>query len=163
MIIAAAFVLCTIFHPKTNSYFPILITFFLLLVLFVLTFLNYKILHVVKSKRDDKLRVAPTSLATTPDHQKRLKKRKRNLKHISTCSLAVGCFFVCYFPAIAYCFWSYTSKPRADDRQAILFHIWVKSFVCMNSTFNCLIFFWRNSILRREGAKIVKCSSTEFS
>jgi hypothetical protein len=25
----------------------------------------------------------------------------------------------------------------------------------LNSTFNCVIFFWRNSILRREGMKMV--------
>jgi hypothetical protein len=26
----------------------------------------------------------------------------------------------------------------------------------MNSTFNCLIFFWKNNILRTEGMKVIK-------
>jgi hypothetical protein len=26
----------------------------------------------------------------------------------------------------------------------------------MNSTFNCLIFFWKNKILRTEGMKLIK-------
>jgi hypothetical protein len=39
----------------------------------------------------------------------------------------------------------------------MLFKLWSGTLVAMNSTFNCLIFFWRNSILRREGIKVVKC------
>jgi hypothetical protein len=42
------------------------------------------------------------------------------------------------------------------DRQVVLFNLWALTFVSTNSTFNCLIFFWKNSILRREGVKIVK-------
>jgi hypothetical protein len=48
-----------------------------------------------------------------------------------------------------------SNKPF-HDRQVLLFNIWSVTFLCMNSTFNCLIFFWRNSILRREGMKIAK-------
>ena len=150
-------------YPKAIIYFPIVVTVFLLLLLFILAFLNYQMLVVVKSKREDELRVAPSSLATTPGRQGRQKKRKRNFKSVFTSSSAVACFLVCCFPGIVYSIWSYISKPPTNDRQDILFHIWVKSFVCMNPTFNCLIFFWRNSILRREGMKTVKCSPTKLS
>jgi hypothetical protein len=49
-----------------------------------------------------------------------------------------------------------TSEMPLYDRQVVLFHLWVDTFASMNSTFNCLIFFWRNSILRLEGMNIVK-------
>ena len=132
------------------------ITVFLLLFLFLLAFLDYKMLVIVKSKREDELRVAPARLET-PGNQEREKRRKRNFKNISTCSLAFGCCFCFSFPAILCSIWSYTLKLPMNDRRRILFHIWASTFVCMNSTFNCVIFFWRNSILRREGMKILKC------
>ena len=129
---------------------------FLLLFLFILAFLNYKMLVIVKSKREDELRVAPAPLET-PGNQETQKKRRRNFRNISTCCLAVVCFFCCSFLIIIYSIWSYTLKLQMKDRRRILFDIWAMTFACMNSTFNCVIFFWRNSILRREGMKILKC------
>jgi hypothetical protein len=71
--------------------------------------------------------------------------------------LAVGCFFICSFPRIIYSATRLTSNMPSYNRQVLLFHIWSVTSLFMNSTFNCLIFFWRNSILRREGTKITKC------
>ena len=80
-------------------------------------------LVIVKSKREDELRVDPTSSAT-PAHQGRNKKRKKNFKNISTCSLVVGCFLICSIPGISYATWSYISNSLKDDRQGILFNMW---------------------------------------
>ena len=137
----------------------IIATVYLLSFLFALAVLNYKMLTIAKSKREDELRVAPDRPAT-PDNRGRHKKRMRNLKSVSTCTLVVGCFFICSIPKSIFGTWSYTSKTPINDRQWILFYIWASTFICMNSTFNCLIFFWRNSILRCEGMKILKCSET---
>ena len=144
------------FDQEKNLYGPIIASAILLSSLFALTVLNYKMLMIVRSKRDHELRVAPTSSAT-PAYQERQKKRKKNLKNISTCSLVVGCFFICSLPGIIYVIWIFISKVESNDRQNIIFNIWACTIFSMNSTFNCLIFFWRNSILRREGMKIVKC------
>ena len=90
-------------YSKRDLYFDIHITVVLLLFLFdVFTFLNYKILVIVKAKHNEELHVAPTGLATFGNQGSQEIKRKRNLKNISTCSLAVGCFFICSFPAIAW-------------------------------------------------------------
>ena len=113
-------------------------------------------LVIVKSKRKDELRVAAARLET-PGNQERQKKRRTNFKNISTCCLAVGCCFCCSFPETILGIWSYTIKLPMKDRRRMLFDIWASTFVCMNSTLNCVIFFWRNSILRREGMKILKC------
>ena len=155
IIIVVALTLLYFFGPKTIAYRPIILTVFLLSVLFVLSFLNYKMLVIVRSKRDDEFRVAPTAL--TPAHQERNKNRKRNLRNFSTCSLVVGCFFVSSFPGIVFSIWIFITKSSREDSQVRLFDIFVSTFVCMNSTFNCLIFFWRHSILRHEGMKVVKC------
>ena len=130
------------------------------LLLFLFIYANYKMFKLAKSKRADE-RVSPSS-ATSVDEER--KKQILNLKNISTCSLAVACFFVCSFPQIIYSALRVASGApsfvrfdikSAVIRQVLLFSLWSNTFVSMNSTFNCLIFFWRNSILRREGIKII--------
>jgi hypothetical protein len=77
-----------------------------------------------------------------------------NLKNISTCSLAFGCFFLCSCPSIVYATYS-RSGQLYDDEQVLSFGLWSNTSFSINSTLNCVIFFWRNSILRREGMKIL--------
>ena len=132
---------------------------FLLSFLFILICLNCKMLIIVESKREAELQIPPTNL-TAPENQKN---RKRKFKNISTCSLVVGCFIICFISGVIFTTWSFTSKTAWSNRQAVLFNIWNDTFLSMNSrsTFNCLIFFRRNSIIRREGMKILKCLRTE--
>ena len=151
-IIILTFSLLVYFYDQTISNITITVLVLVLLLLFIS--LNYKIFIIAKSKRKDD-RVTPASTATASGHQER-KKRKINLKNISTCCLAVACFFICSSPQIIYSVLRFT-ETLVNDRHAWLFSLWSSTFVAMNSTFNCLIFFWRNSILRREGMKIAKC------
>ena len=117
--------------------------------LFLFIYSNYKIFIIAKSKRADE-RVA----ATTATDENR-KTRILNLKSISTCSLAVGCFFCCFCPYIIYTTLDLASRTSLSERKFLLFALWSATFMSLNSTFNCVIFFWRNSILRREGMKTV--------
>jgi hypothetical protein len=64
---------------------------------------------------------------------------------------------VCFIPEVIYSVLFLASKTSLDDRQVMLFSMWSRTLIAMNSTFNCLIFFWRNSILCREGMEVVKC------
>ena len=155
MIIPVALV--PFYYSKMSIIGDSTISVVLLFILFAFIFLNYKILAIVKSKRDD-VRIAPTGIATLSHQQRNILKKK--YKNISTCSLAVGCFFVCFCPEVITAIWRFTSKVPRDDRQAVLNKFWSNTLVAMNSTFNCVIFFWRNSILRREGMKIAKCLFT---
>ncbi len=145
---ASAFVY---FNTKTTIV-NIIIAVYILLVLFLIIYGNYRIFTIAKSKREDR-RVAPTTAARSTDERR--KRRILNLKNISTCSLAVGCFFVCSCPQIIHSALRSASETRYYDRQFLLFILWSNTFLSINSTFNCLIFFWRNSILRREGIKII--------
>ena len=78
------------------------------------------------------------------------------LKKFSTCYLAVLFCFICYIPVIIYCsvcvgYWH--PKGQNCDKK---YEQWLSTIFSMNSTFNCLIFFWRNSALRHEGMKVIK-------
>ena len=117
--------------------------------LFLFIYSNYKIFIIAKSKREDE-RVAPT---TAMDENR--KTRTLNLKSISTCSLAVGCFFCCFCPYITYEALRLSPRESLSEGQFLSFSLWSGTLMSLNSTFNCVIFFWRNSILRREGLKIL--------
>ena len=152
--------LCTsalIINLKTLAYFLVIVYFSILLLLFI--YFNYKMFTIAKSKFRDK-EVDPT---TATSREEGRKQRTLNFKTISTCSLAVACFFIRCCPQIIYSALRLTSEAPLNDRDVVLFRLWSNTFVSMNSTFNCLIFFWKNSILLREGMKIVKRLWTAIS
>ena len=146
-------ILCPLAYFVGKLFRCILITAFVVFICFVFVYLNYKMFIIAESKR--KMESVPSTSTVTCSYQQR-KRRLMNFNNISTCSLAIGCFFVCSFPQIVYSVLSLTSETLPKDRRMRLFNIWSNTFVFMNSTFNCLIFFWKNSILRREGIKILK-------
>ena len=98
MIIPGALIPFCFFYQNTFvNYLPIILIIHLLSYLFILTLLNYKMLAIVKTKRENQILVtAPRSLAK-PSSEEGQKKRKKIFKHISTCSLTIGCFFICSF------------------------------------------------------------------
>ena len=117
-----------------------IIMLFISLFLFLFMYLNYNIFIIAKSKN---------KLGSC-------KRRKLSFQNISTCLMAVGCFFICSFPAIIYLV-LFLTNTLPKTRSTHLFRFWALTFYSLNSTFNCVIFFWKNSILRREGIKTVKC------
>ena len=163
LVLLQAFLMITVVSLQSLSYFHektagMLIILFVLFLLFLFICLNYKMFIIAKSKRENES-VAPTRAATS-SHPER-KRRILIFKHFSTCSLAVACFFICSLPQIIQSATRLTSNKTFYDRQVLIFGIWAGTFFSMNSTFNCLIFFWRNSVLRREGMKVVKCFQSE--
>ena len=134
-------------------------TVIVLSLLFMFIYANYKLFIIAKSKRVDERAVRTT--ATSKDEN--WKKRILNLKSISTCHLAIGCFFFCSCPYIIYASLRLASETLFSERQFLLFNLWSGTFACLNSTFNCVIFFWRNSVLRREGVKIVNAFRWYFT
>ena len=139
------------FIRESATYIVIVVSISLLL--FLLAYLNYKLFVIAKSKRDDK-KIVPSS-AQTSNVGKNMKRQILSLKNISTCTLVVACFFFCSSPQIAYFILRLTSDGSPYQRWVYFFSLSSCTFTSMNSTFNCLIFFWRNSILRREGSKIL--------
>ncbi len=121
--------------------------------LFLFGYFNYKMFIITTSNRKNERSIGPS-----PNNQDQETKRhvKINFRKIGTCSLAVFCFFICSFPQVIYSCFRLTSDRPFHDRPVLSFNIWSITFISMNSTFNCLIFFWRNLILRREGIKIIK-------
>mgnify|MGYP002803396122 FL=1 len=134
------------------SYSTVLIIFFVGIVFPPLLFFNYKLFMISRKARRDVTRRCnnPSSPEMSTLHV--------NLKKISTCLLSVGCLLLTYFPAfIAF---SFTENSKSENTWMAKF--WSSTVANANSTLNCLIFFWKNDVLRREGIKAVKALREHF-
>ena len=107
-------------------------------------FINYKLFLVVRKSRKNK---------KLPEMKKTF-----SLKNISSCLLVVACVVVLSIP-----WWVYVglriNSPETKNTldNANLAGMWAVTISLMNCTFNCLIFYWKNKVLRTEGLKLLKC------
>ena len=107
-------------------------------------FMNYKLFAVVRKSRRNN-RISPET------------KKTFSLKNISTCLLAVVCFVVVRIPGFVYIGLTTTmSEKKLNLDNVFVAGLWASTIASMNSTFNCLIFYWKNKILRTEGMKVIK-------
>jgi hypothetical protein len=107
-------------------------------------FINYKLFLVVRKSRKNK-RISPDM------------KKTFSLKNISSCLLAAVCVVVISTPAGVYIGLRINSPgTRYTLDNANLAGFWVITISLMNCTFNCLIFYWKNKVLRTEGWKVLK-------
>ena len=114
------------------------------LLFFPVIFINYKLFTICRKKnRNNKL---PPGI-----------KKTFSFKNISSCLLAVAYFVVLYIPLFVYVALRMISKEKTYMmNDAELAAVWGRTISSMNGTFNCLIFFWKNTILRTEGMKVIK-------
>jgi hypothetical protein len=106
-------------------------------------FINYKLFLVVRKSRKNR-RISPDM-------------KNISLKNISSCLLVVACVVVVSIPTgvgIGLRINMPETKITLDN--ATLAELWAKTIALMNCTFNCLIFYWKNKVLRTEGLKVLK-------
>ena len=131
----------TLYLMSVKEFFS---TAVLVLICFVIIFppmlfINYKLYTVARKSRRNNNK--------SPQIKKTL-----HWKNISSCLLAVACFVVLSIPVIVYIGLRITSNNFKDHltlNNIQLVRLWAKTIVSMNSTFNCLIFYWKNKVLRK--------------
>ena len=106
-------------------------------------FINYKLFTIARKSRRNN--------GKSPE-----KKKTFSLKNMSSCLLAVACFVVLSIPTFVYIGLRTSLKESSTLDDARIAGFWSKTFASMNSTFNCLIFYWKNKVLRTEGMKVIK-------
>ena len=125
---------------------PYQVGVFILCIIIVppMLFINYKLFTVArKSRRNNEI---------SPEMKKSF-----SFKNISSCLLVVACLFVLSIPTFVHIGLRLTSKETEftlDNAQ--IARLWAHTIASMNSTFNCLIFYWKNKTLRTEGMKVIK-------
>ena len=105
-------------------------------------FINFKLFKISRKVRRRK--------AVSPEQRIII-----NLKNTSSCLLSVACIVLLSIPGSVYIVFNINTKMELTSN-AGLSHIWASSILAMNCTFNSLIFFWKNKVLRIEGIKILK-------
>ena len=133
--------------------------------LFLITFyLNFKLCCIARNLH--RRMIIPLGSFDGPEAEGRINvtrmsqtKSKVSLEKTSACVLAVGCLFVCYFPRILVFGFVHTKQAdiNADETLRIIY-LWTTTIVTINSSLNCLIFFYKNSVLRRLGMDVVSKS-----
>ena len=79
------------------------------------------------------------------------------LKMSRTYFLIVFLCFVCYLPAaVVFGFWDQWFDTENTRHLSVETPIWADTFVLMTSTLNCIVFFWANKQLNKEGWKLLK-------
>ena len=104
-------------------------------------FFNYKLFKISRKMRRQN--------ATSPE-----KRRKIRLKNINTCLLTVACLVVSSIPATVYVVFGLVEDSTSKNTR--LSSVWSDTTFVMHCSFNSLIFFWKNKVLRDEGIKIIK-------
>ena len=117
---------------------------FCILLIPAMLFINYKLFLVVRKSRKNK-RILPDM------------KKPFSLKNISSCLLVVACLVVVSIPLFVY-IGLRINLPETTNTldNANLAWMWAATISLMNCTFNCLIFYWKNKVLRTEGLKVLK-------
>ena len=115
------------------------------LILFVLVtppmlFINYKLFRVIRKSRRNTAR-----------------SKMFSLKNVSSCLLAVVRFMALTIPVFVYAGLMINSaQTTVTLDSSSLTGIWAMMIASMNSSFNCLIFYWKNKTLRIKGWKVLK-------
>ena len=118
--------------------FPVFLAIGFVIFLLPMIFFNYKLFIIARKSRRNKTK--------SPEMR-----RKFSLKKISSCLLSTACFIVLTIPLFVLIWLTITSHEKA-----FILHYWVRTISSMNGTCNCLIFYWKNNVLRTEGMKVIK-------
>ena len=108
--------------------------------IFLLAIMNYRMFRIATKTRRNK-QVLKTQMALS----------KKNY----TCLLTVVCFFICITPLVVYAVFRATSIAILSEDALMLIRLWGNTSLSISSTWNCVIFFWRNEILRKAGQKLL--------
>ena len=106
-------------------------------------FINYKLFLVVRRNRRNK--------GLSPQ-----KKKTFSLTKMSSCFIAVACYVTLLVPLLVYTIMRLTSSKTLASHNAHVTGIWVQTICAINATLNCLVFYWKNKVLRSEGWKVLK-------
>ena len=115
---------------------------FLIIYIPPMLFINYKLFTVARKSRK----------GNGISHE-----MKKSFKKRSSCVLVVACLSLMSIPSLVYIVLRQNLKETQfslDDASIAV--LWAGTLTTMNSTFNCLIFYWKDKTLRAEEMKVIK-------
>ena len=134
--------------------FEVGLLIFLIIYIPPMLFINYKLFTVARKSRNG---------IYSPEMRKSF-----SIKKISSCFLVVACLSLMSIPSLVFIVLTQNSKEtRFTLDNAEIAGLWAGTLAIMNSTFSCLIFYWKDKTLRAEEMKVIKsikiCRRRQFS
>ena len=118
--------------PYSNDVTYVVIATINFVVVFSMCFMNYKMFAIGKRIRQ-----------ATPDGTR----PEADLKKNSTCVLVISCFLVCTTPLNVYTGLRFgASSITGNGNFGTPFRLWAVTLATLNSSFNCVILFWRKRL-----------------
>ena len=126
----------------------------------IICILNIKLFFVARTLRERAVVTLGSLDGSDPEPINNLDSKKyritvSSLGKISTCLLSVMCLIICNLPWIVY-IGVERSNPSISDQNMFIPERWAETFCALNSSLNCLIFFYKNGVLRRHGKNFMK-------
>ena len=121
--------------------------------------MNFKLFYLAKTLRQ-RMDISLRSLDGSKHRYTESRKSIGTLAGLtkkSTCLLAVVCLFICYTPSIVVIGLKLSSKANKGESEYMdMLNLWAETFCTINSSLNCLIFFYKNSALRRHAMNLLR-------
>ena len=153
-------VISCIVIDKNNQYLHVILYAPDGVVFAIICILNFKLFFVARTLRDRAVVNLGSLDGSDPEPRNNLDSKKykitfSSLGRISTCLFSVMCLIICDLPWIVY-FGVERSNASISDQNMFILKRWAETFCALNSSLNCLIFFYKNSVLRRHGRNFLK-------
>ncbi|XP_028391222.1 RYamide receptor-like [Dendronephthya gigantea] len=148
-LVIAANVACRLYKPAYSKPFT---TAGVSMACLITLFIYVSMFQVARTRR--------SKLEASGDIERDSNKGRQNLIHDLKIAkmyfLVVVLSFICYLPIGIVVFATKYPWRENEARRTLLaqVYMWANTFISMNSTLNCLVFFWANARLRREGLKL---------
>ena len=145
-----ALVVAFVFYP-----FDVLekfLTVEMLLIMAALVYIYSRIYFTSKRsfqnfRRTNRINSSPQDQGTS---QSEREQHLRNIRLVKSCFIVVVCYCICFLP------FTVLNDNFLNNNHGKLIRPWLLTLNLSNSTFNSLIFFWRNKLLRREAKRVLK-------
>ena len=148
------FALLTFFLFNYAKTINLIFIVYLCIFSFLISLFNYKMYRIAKAKKKLSGNIL-RNLTTASFGQN--KRQFNHFKKVSTCIIVVVCYLLFgAVPSLGYVSTCLIMDVSCNDTRLFTPSLWVGSLSAMNSTMNCLIFFWKNSILRKEAIKMIR-------
>ena len=148
--LVVVFIVCYIYLPFSAAAIPVTLCIIVFTSLF--TYVAIYFVARKKRKRNDVHR------NSNQESRKHFMAFLRELKMAKTYVLIVSLCVFCYLPTVVV-IGIFVNISNNDDKTpdcVLRAFDWVATLTSMNSSLNCLIFFWGNRELRKEGSKVLK-------
>ena len=123
----------------------LVLTVIIFATLVLLAYIHIKISIVVFKRR----RIGFVSVAL-PSIGRQSKSFLHGVKEAKSCLMVLLCTIFCYLPSAV------RDGMLTETKFQILFHPWRATTALTASFLNCIVFFWRNGILRKEAKNIIQ-------